>query len=95
MIQYSRISDKIEQQEYRQGWYFVMKIAVVTDSTAYIPKELRDKWKIHMVPLNVIFGNEAYQEEVDLSAEEFYQEVKQKGLPTTSQPPVGQPRSRS
>lgn len=57
-----------------------MKIAVVTDSTAYIPKELRDKWKIHMVPLNVIFGNEAYQEEVDLSAEEFYQEVKQKGL---------------
>ncbi|MGG1398804.1 DegV family protein [Bacillus salipaludis] len=67
-----------------------MKTAVVTDSTAYIPKELRDKWNIHMVPLNVIFGNEAYQEEVDISAETFYQEVKEKGLPTTSQPPVGQ-----
>ncbi|MED3561615.1 DegV family protein [Bacillus xiapuensis] len=67
-----------------------MKTAVVTDSTAYIQKELRDKWNIHMVPLNVIFGNEAYQEEVDISAEEFYKEVKQKGLPTTSQPPVGQ-----
>ncbi|MED1468623.1 DegV family protein [Bacillus salipaludis] len=67
-----------------------MKTAVVTDSTAYIPKELRDKWNIHMVPLNVIFGNEAYQEEVDISAEAFYQEVKEKGLPTTSQPPVGQ-----
>ncbi|MDQ6600351.1 DegV family protein [Bacillus salipaludis] len=67
-----------------------MKTAVVTDSTAYIPKELRDKWNIHMVPLNVIFGNEAYREEVDISAEAFYQEVKEKGLPTTSQPPVGQ-----
>ncbi|WP_026575907.1 DegV family protein [Bacillus sp. UNC438CL73TsuS30] len=67
-----------------------MKTAVVTDSTAYIPKELRDKWNIHMVPLNVIFRNEAYQEEVDITAEEFYQEVKEKGLPTTSQPPVGQ-----
>lgn len=67
-----------------------MKTAVVTDSTAYIPKEIRDKWKIEMIPLNVIFGNEAYQEEVDITAEEFYQQVKEKDLPTTSQPPIGQ-----
>ncbi|WP_419955658.1 DegV family protein [Neobacillus niacini] len=67
-----------------------MKTAVVTDSTAYIPKELRDKWNIHMIPLNVIFSNEAYQEEVDITAEQFYQQVKEKELPTTSQPPIGQ-----
>ncbi|WP_342433011.1 DegV family protein [Neobacillus sp. FSL H8-0543] len=67
-----------------------MKTAVVTDSTAYIPKELRDEFNIHMVPLNVIFGNEVYQEEVDISAAQFYQEVKEKELPTTSQPPIGQ-----
>jgi DegV family protein with EDD domain len=67
-----------------------MKTAVITDSTAYIPKELRDKFNIHMIPLNVIFNNEAYQEEIDISASQFYQEVKEKGLPTTSQPPVGQ-----
>ncbi|MDQ1000818.1 DegV family protein with EDD domain [Neobacillus niacini] len=67
-----------------------MKTAIVTDSTAYIPKEIRDKWKIEMIPLNVIFGNEAYQEEVDITAEEFYQQVKEKDLPTTSQPPIGQ-----
>lgn len=67
-----------------------MKTAVVTDSTAYIPKELRDKWNIHMIPLNVIFGNEVYQEEVDITAEQFYQKVKEKELPTTSQPPIGQ-----
>ena len=28
-----------------------MKIAVVTDSTAYLPQELRDKHNIHMIPL--------------------------------------------
>ncbi|QED49612.1 DegV family protein [Cytobacillus dafuensis] len=67
-----------------------MKIAVVTDSTSYIPKNLRDKLNIHMIPLSVIFGNETYKEEVDITASEFYKEVKLKGLPTTSQPPVGQ-----
>jgi DegV family protein with EDD domain len=67
-----------------------MKTAVVTDSTAYIPKELRDKWNIFMVPLNVIFGTEVYQEEINLTWSEFYEEVEHKELPTTSQPPVGQ-----
>ena len=67
-----------------------MKTAVVTDSTAYIPKEIRDKWNIHMISLNVIFGNEAYQEEVDITAGQFYQQVKEKELPTTSQPPIGE-----
>lgn len=67
-----------------------MKTVVITDSTAYIPKELRDKWNIYMVPLNVIFGTEAYQEEIDLTWKEFYEEVKHKELPTTSQPSIGQ-----
>lgn len=67
-----------------------MKTAVVTDSTAYIPKDIRDKWNIHMIPLNVIFGNEVYQEEVDITWSQFYQEMKTRELPTTSQPPIGQ-----
>ncbi|PFP23268.1 fatty acid-binding protein DegV [Bacillus sp. AFS073361] len=67
-----------------------MKTAVVTDSTAYIPKDLRDKWNIHMIPLHVIFGNEVYHEEVDITWRQFYEEVKMKELPTTSQPPIGQ-----
>ncbi|WP_084783358.1 DegV family protein [Bacillus dakarensis] len=67
-----------------------MKTAVVTDSTAYIPKELREKLNIHMIPLSVIFGNETYQEEVDIEASDFYEMVKDKELPTTSQPSIGQ-----
>ncbi|WHY76906.1 DegV family protein [Neobacillus sp. WH10] len=67
-----------------------MKTAIVTDSTAYIPEELREKWNIHMIPLNVIFGKEVYREEFDITWSQFYEEVKTKELPTTSQPPIGQ-----
>lgn len=67
-----------------------MKTAIVTDSTAYIPKEIREKHHIYMIPLNVIFGTEVYHEEIDITAGEFYEEVKHRDLPTTSQPPIGQ-----
>jgi DegV family protein with EDD domain len=68
-----------------------MKTAIVTDSTAYIPKEVRDELKIHMIPLSVSFGAETYREEIDISTEQFYDKVKQhKELPTTSQPAVGE-----
>ncbi|WP_042354023.1 DegV family protein [Bacillus rubiinfantis] len=67
-----------------------MKTAIVTDSTAYIPKEVQEKWNIHMIPLNVIFGNEVYQEEKEITWQDFYEIVKTKELPTTSQPPIGQ-----
>jgi DegV family protein with EDD domain len=66
-----------------------MRTAIVTDSTAYITKEVRDKHDIYMIPLTVVFGNEIYEEEVDLEASHFYEEVKTKPLPTTSQPPIG------
>ncbi|TFD95781.1 DegV family protein [Jeotgalibacillus sp. R-1-5s-1] len=67
-----------------------MKTAIVTDSTAYIPKELRERLSIHMVPLCVIINGETYEEEVDLTTDEFYEAVRGDGdLPTTSQPPVG------
>lgn len=68
-----------------------MKTAIVTDSTAYIPAELRAKHDIHMIPLNVIFGNESYQEEVDIKVDQFYEEVKNsRDLPSTSQPAIGE-----
>ncbi|OAT81560.1 fatty acid-binding protein DegV [Bacillus sp. MKU004] len=68
-----------------------MKTAIVTDSTAYIPKELRESLNIHMIPLSVILGGETYREEIDITAREFYEEVTHEDkLPTTSQPPVGE-----
>lgn len=67
-----------------------MKTAVVTDSTAYIPIELREKWNIYMIPLQVVINGEVYDEETDISAGRFYEKVRHhKELPTTSQPPTG------
>ncbi|MDP4108114.1 MAG: DegV family protein [Bacillota bacterium] len=67
-----------------------MRTAIVTDSTAYIPLEVREKWNIHMIPLQVIFNDEAYEEEVNLTTSEFYEKIKHSDLPKTSQPPIGQ-----
>lgn len=68
-----------------------MKIAFVTDSTAYLTKDQIESYQIHVVPLSVIFGDEVFREGVDLTNEEFYVKLAgSKQLPTTSQPPVGE-----
>ncbi len=68
-----------------------VKIAIVTDSTAYLPKDVRERLGIRMIPLSVIFGDETYREEIDMTADEFFVKIKQNPkLPTTSQPSVGE-----
>lgn len=67
-----------------------MKVAVMTDSTAYISEDVRKEMGIHMIPLSVVFGNTSYREEIDISTEAFYEKMrKEKELPTTSQPSIG------
>ncbi|ENH98386.1 DegV family protein [Gracilibacillus halophilus YIM-C55.5] len=66
------------------------KVAVITDSTAYIPEVVRHEQDIHMVPLNVVFDEQSFQEEIDIETDDFYQKVKQVDeLPKTSQPSIG------
>lgn len=68
-----------------------MKIAVVTDSTSYLTKELTDKYNIKVIPIPFILNGENYREGVDITTEEFYEKLRSsKELPTTSQPPVGE-----
>lgn len=66
------------------------KVAIVTDSTCDLTPEMVEELGVTIVPLQVIFGNEAYREEVDITTEEFYERlVKSRQLPTTSAPSVG------
>jgi|GEM_PF-218365 len=68
-----------------------MKIAIVTDSTVYLTPEERREWNIHVLPLSVIFGQESYREEQDLTTADFYEKVKNSEVfPTSSQPAVGE-----
>jgi len=65
-------------------------IKIVTDSTAYLPEEVIQRYGIHIIPLNVLFGERIYKEGLELSHEQFYQKLTQvKELPTTSQPSMG------
>src|SRR5699024_4303921 len=41
-------------------------------------------------PLSVVFGETTYQEEIDITTEEFYEKIKESAeLPKTSQPSIG------
>ncbi|WP_347548786.1 DegV family protein [Pseudalkalibacillus hwajinpoensis] len=65
-------------------------VAIVTDSTAYIPEEMLNEYDITMIPLSVIFGNETYLEEKEIKADDFFEKIKQEDeLPKTSQPSIG------
>ncbi|HSI67114.1 MAG TPA: DegV family protein [Planococcus sp. (in: firmicutes)] len=66
-----------------------MKTAILTDSTSYISKEIREELDIHMIPLQVIFKNESFKEEMELDSETFYRKTRAE-LPKTSQPPLGE-----
>ncbi|ANZ58178.1 fatty acid-binding protein DegV [Fructilactobacillus lindneri] len=67
-----------------------MKTAIVTDSSSYLSKKELKKYNIHIIPLEIIFENQSFQEGINLSNKEFYQKLdSSKKLPTTSQPPIG------
>lgn len=68
-----------------------MKIAVVTDSTAYLSPEETAANNIHVVPIPVTLDGQTYREGVDISTSDFYEKMaNSSSFPTTSQTPIGQ-----
>ena len=66
------------------------KIAIITDSTAYLEKEYVKKHNIRVLPLNLHWDGDTYKDNVDISPDEFYDRLKASStLPTTSQPTYG------
>jgi fatty acid kinase fatty acid binding subunit len=62
------------------------KVAVVTDSTAYLPSDELKKYSITVTPQILIWGDETFQDGVDIQPDEFYRKLKTaKIMPTTSQ----------
>ena len=62
------------------------KVAIVTDSTAYLPEECLKQYNISVTPLSVIWGEQVYRDGVDILPSEFYRRlVDSKVMPTTSQ----------
>lgn len=68
-----------------------MKIAVVTDSTAYLsPAEIK-QYGIKIVPIPVILDGTVYDEGKDITTSGYYEKLRTaKTFPSTSQPPLGE-----
>jgi DegV family protein with EDD domain len=65
------------------------KVALVTDSTSYIPKEIRNKYPITVVPQVVIWEGQTYEDDVTITPEQFYTRLRTaKVMPSTSQASV-------
>lgn len=62
------------------------KIAIVTDSSAYIPDQLLKNQAIDIAPLLVLWDNESLRDGIDITPAQFYARLKDsKTMPTTSQ----------
>jgi DegV family protein with EDD domain len=65
-------------------------LAVVTDSTPYLPASLIERWRIREVSLYVGWGGELQSESAYTDLEDFYARLHDsERLPTTSQPSAG------
>jgi len=65
----------------------VEKVAIVTDSACCIPRELIERYNIHLVPLLIIHEGRSYRDRIDINPAEVYKIMrKRKSLPTTSVP---------
>jgi DegV family protein with EDD domain len=69
----------------------VAPVAVVTDTTAYLPDALAAQLGVALVPLYVIFGPDRIERESDIvDYPAFFEELRgADSLPSTSQPSVG------
>lgn len=63
------------------------RIAIVTDSTADLPKDLANFYEIKIVPLRVIFGPEVFKDWVEMDNDAFWAKLATSPHhPKTSQP---------
>ncbi|MBL1230815.1 DegV family protein [Enterococcus sp. BWB1-3] len=68
-----------------------MKLAVVTDSTAYLPDRIKEHDDLFVIPIPVILDGKIYNEGIDIEADEYYDLLNSSSeFPTTSQPALGE-----
>lgn len=66
-------------------------IRIATDSTCDMPPGYFEEYDVTVVPINIQFGTETYEDGVTIDRETFVQKIDELGiLPTTSQPSAWQ-----
>jgi DegV family protein with EDD domain len=63
------------------------RIALITDSTCDVPRELIERYDIIVVPMHLIWGDEMFRDRVDIAPETFYRRLAEDAeYPTTAHP---------
>ena len=84
-ISYQKVDDMIMQNEILHNRK--SDIAILTDSSCDLPKEILDKYQIHVVPLSIHFGDSYYLDRLSIQPQQFYTLLeKSEQNPTTAQP---------
>jgi len=64
------------------------KVAIVTDSGAYLPRDWVKQNAIRVIPFQLVWDDKVYRDGVDITPMEFYKRLRENGsFPGTSQPP--------
>ena len=62
------------------------KVKIISDSSAYLPKQYVDQYDLTILPLWLIWDGQSYRDGVDIQATEYYtRQVTATTLSTTSQ----------
>ena len=83
-ITFQKADDMLRQSEavYHRKW----NIALVTDSACDLPQELIDNYQIHVLPINIYFGDYHYLDKRTIKPEQFYQRLNSdQNYPKTAQ----------
>jgi len=84
-ILYQKVDDMVKQNEIAHRRK--SDIALVIDSTCDLPKEIIDKYQIHVVPLNVFFGESQFLDRLTITQEKFFHLLQtSETYPTSAQP---------
>src|SRR5690625_4273048 len=66
------------------------KFAWITDSTCGLSDEFLKENNVHVIPLNVVLNGVSYKENIEITADEFYEKLHIDGIDAkTSQPAYG------
>ncbi len=69
-ITYQKVDDMVMQNEIQFNRKF--NVALVTDSSCDLPKDLIDQFQIHVVPLSVHFGETYFLDRLTINPPQFY-----------------------
>jgi len=85
-ITYQKVDDMVMQNEIQNNRK--SNIAILTDSTSDLPKEILDRYQIHVVPLSVHFGNTYFLDRLTIQPPQFYSMLETSEIPASSAQPA-------